>query len=216
MADPNPVPAARSGEGRPFDAVLCDVDNVIRTFDPRPLEALERAVGLTEGTTRKVAFSPEIDEPLLLGRITEQEWVAAIARALTGQVDEETGWALGTALLESPFHADGDVVELLRRARVRVPVVLVSNATLGLERDLEAMGLSELADDVVSSARVGLAKPDRRIFELGAQRAGVRPERCLFVDDTEENVETAAALGMTPLHFREAADLERALAPLFA
>ncbi|MGV9557524.1 HAD-IA family hydrolase [Streptomyces sp. NPDC003522] len=201
---------------RPFDAVLCDVDNVIRTFDSAHLEALERVAGIAEGTTKKVAFSPEVDGPLLLGRITEQEWVASIAAGLTGLVDEETGWALGTALLESPFRADVTVLELLRRARVRVPLVLVTNATLGLERDLEAMGLTELADEVVSSARVGLVKPDRRILELGAARAGARPDRCLFVDDSAENVEAAAALGMTAVRFRTAADLERALEPLFA
>ncbi|MFI6039567.1 HAD-IA family hydrolase [Streptomyces sp. NPDC051315] len=206
----------RPGGGPPFDAVLCDVDNVVRHFDSTHLEALERAAGLAEGTTKKVAFSPEVDGPLLLGHITEQEWVEAIARGLTGLVDEETGWALGTALLESPFHADEDVVTLLRRARVRVPLVLVSNATLGLERDLEALGLAALADHVVSSARVGLAKPDPRILELGAERAGVRPDRCLFVDDTLENVEAATALGMTAVHFRAPADLERALEPLFA
>ncbi|MFF8485673.1 HAD-IA family hydrolase [Streptomyces antibioticus] len=219
MADtPGARPAPAIGPvpptGPPFDAVLCDVDNVIRHFDSAHLEALERAAGLAEGTTKKVAFSPEVDGPLLLGRITEQEWVAAIAEGLAGLVDDETGWALGTALLESPFHADEAVVTLLRRARVRVPVVLVSNATLGLERDLDALGLSELADHVVSSARVQLAKPDPRILHLAAARAGARPERCLFVDDTEENVAAAAALGMRAVHFREAADLERELAPL--
>ncbi|MFD5265658.1 HAD family hydrolase [Streptomyces sp. NPDC058335] len=208
--------ADRPAAARPFDAVLCDVDNVIRRFDSTHLESLERIAGLAEGTTKKVAFSPEVDGPLLLGRITEQEWVAAIARGLTGLVDEETGWALGTALLESPFRADEAVLDLLRRARVRVPLVLVTNATLGLERDLEAMGLTELADDVVSSARVGLVKPDRRILELGAARAGVRPDRCLFVDDTLENLEAATALGMTAVHYRVAADLEKALDPLFA
>ncbi|OQD55645.1 hydrolase [Streptomyces phaeoluteigriseus] len=207
--------ADRPAAARPFDAVLCDVDNVIRHFDSTHLESLERVAGLAEGTTKKVAFSPEVDGPLLLGRITEQEWVASIARGLAGLVDEETGWALGTALLESPFRADEAVLDLLRRARVRVPLVLVTNATLGLERDLEAMGLTELADDVVSSARVGLAKPDRRILELGAARAGVRPDRCLFVDDTLENIVAATALGMTAVHHRTAADLEKALRPLF-
>ncbi|GAB7108842.1 HAD family hydrolase [Streptomyces phaeofaciens JCM 4814] len=200
----------------PFDAVLCDIDNVIRHFDSTHLETLERAAGLSEGTTKKVAFAPEVDGPLLLGRITEQEWVESIARGLAPLVDDETGWALGTALLESPFHADEAVVTLLRRARVRVPLVLVSNATLGLERDLDTLGLGELADHVISSARVGLAKPDPRILELAAARAGVRPERCLFVDDTPENVESAAALGMRAVHYREPADLERELAPLLA
>lgn len=201
----------------PLGAVLCDVDNVIRTFDSSRLQALERAAGIAEGTTGKVAFAPETVLPLLLGEITSQEWAEAIAEALAGLVPEaQTAYELALALLESPFHADDEVVALLRRARVRVPLVLVSNAALDLESDLHSMGLSDLADHVVNSARVGLAKPDPRIYRLAAELAGTAPERCLFVDDSEENVAAAAALGMRAVHFRGPADLERALEPLFA
>ncbi|GAA3825174.1 HAD family hydrolase [Streptomyces phyllanthi] len=208
---------SRTGEatsGRPFDAVLCDVDNVIRFFDPSEVYALERAAGLAEGTTMKVAFAPETDLPLLLGRVTVEEWVAAIARGLTGLVPGPTARELGAALARTPFRADEQVVSLLRRARAHVPLVLVSNATVALEADLASLGLTDLADDVVNSARVGLAKPDPRILELAAARAGVPADRCLFVDDTLENVEAAAALGMRPVHFTEPADLDRALKPL--
>jgi putative hydrolase of the HAD superfamily len=200
----------------PFGAVLCDVDNVIRSFDSSRLQALERAAGIAEGTTKKVAFAPEAVLPLLLGEITSQEWAEAIAEGLAGLVPEaQTAYELALALLESPFHADDEVVALLRRARVRVPLVLVSNAALELESDLHSMGLSDLADHVVNSARVGLAKPDPRIYRLAAGLAGTPPERCLFVDDSEENVEAAAALGMRAVHFREPEDLRRALEPLF-
>ncbi|WP_405872122.1 MULTISPECIES: HAD family hydrolase [unclassified Streptomyces] len=202
--------------GAPFDAVLCDVDNVIRTFDPSGLHALERAAGLAEGTTTKVAFAPEVVDPVVLGRVDLQEWAQSIADGLAGMVPEEsTAWELGSALLESPFSADRTVVSLLRRARTRLPLVLVSNATLRLEDDLTALGLADLADDVVNSARVGLAKPDPRIYRLAASLAGVRPERCLFVDDNEQNVAAATALGMQGVHFHGAADLERALEPMF-
>ncbi|MCD9875467.1 HAD family hydrolase [Streptomyces guryensis] len=207
--------ADQSGRA-PFDAVLCDVDNVIRFYDPSGLHNLERAAGLAEGTTAKVAFAPETGLPVLLGRVDLQEWVQAIAEGLSGLVPEEsTAWELGTALLESPFSADETVVSLLRRARTRVPLVLVSNATVRLEDDLTALGLADLADEVVNSARVGLAKPDPRIYRLATDLVGARPDRCLFIDDTEENTEAAATLGMQPVHFRTAADLERALEPLF-
>ncbi|MFI9172247.1 HAD-IA family hydrolase [Streptomyces lincolnensis] len=209
-------PAAPAGGGRvPFDAVLCDVDNVIRFYDPSRLYALERAAGLAEGTTMKIAFAPERDLPLLLGRIDGREWVGLIAEGLLGLVPEPTTWELGRALLESPFHANEDVVDLLRRAGTRVPLILVSNATLTLEDDLATLGLSDLADHVVNSARIGIVKPDPRIYHHAAALADVRPDRCLFVDDSEENLTTAADLGMSPVHFREPADLERALQPLF-
>ncbi|CAM5472069.1 hypothetical protein SATRM34S_03208 [Streptomyces atroolivaceus] len=43
-------------------------------------------------------------------------------------------------------------------------------------------------------------RPDRA-------RAGVPVDRCLFVDDSGENVDAAVALGMTGVRFSEPADL---------
>jgi len=109
----------------PFDAVLCDVDNVIRSYDPSGLHALERAAGLAEGTTAKVAFAPETGLPVLLGRVDLQEWVQAIAEGLSGLVPEATAWDLGTALLESPFYdvwAQGAIAEILAALHQRLLV----------------------------------------------------------------------------------------------
>ncbi|MGW1554725.1 hypothetical protein [Streptomyces sp. NPDC002346] len=60
---------------RPFDAVLCDLDNVIRFYDTTELARLEHVAGLAPGTTQKVAYAPETDLPLLLGQITQEQWV---------------------------------------------------------------------------------------------------------------------------------------------
>lgn len=201
---------------RPFDAVLCDLDNVIRFYDTTQLSALERSVDLPEGATTDVAYSPEIDLPLLLGRITPDEWAGTIAARLTGRVTEVQGYELGYALARAPFRADEAVVALLRRVRERLPLVLVTNASVQLEEDLVLLGIDDLADHVVSSAREGVAKPDRAIYETAAARAGVAVERCLFVDDRQENVDAAVALGMTGLLYREPADLEGALSPVLA
>jgi putative hydrolase of the HAD superfamily len=56
--------------------------------------------------------------------------------------------------------------------------------------------VDELFDVVVDSSRVGLRKPDPRIYQLTCERLQVQPERCLFVDDLACNVEAAAKLGM--------------------
>ena len=74
-----------------------------------------------------------------------------------------------------PFWVDEEVRALLARAQEQVPVLLVTNAMDTLEEHLERLGLTYFADAVVSSARVGLAKPDRRIYELAAELAGSRP-----------------------------------------
>ncbi|MFH9138344.1 HAD-IA family hydrolase [Streptomyces sp. NPDC017524] len=208
-----PPPAPPSSAGLAFDAVLCDLDNVVRFYDTAPLTALERAAGLPEGTTADIAYAPEVDLPLLLGRITPDAWVAAIAAGLVERVGADRAHALARALADAPFRADEEVVALLRRARTHVPLALVTNATLQLDADLALLGLSDLADAVVSSAVEQVAKPDPAIYRIAAARAGVPPARCLFVDDRQENVDAATALGMTGALYREPADLRRALGP---
>jgi putative hydrolase of the HAD superfamily len=198
----------------PFDAVLCDFDGVIRFYDHTELAGLERAAGLAEGATVKIAFSSELDLPALLGKITTERWMESIAAALAGHVPAQRARELAAAFIGAPFRADEAVLELLRRAQAHVPVVLVTNATLTLEDDLDRLGLTWFPDDVVSSARVGVVKPDPRIFEIAAERAGVPARRCLFVDDRLENVEAAAACGMTGVLYGGVGDLEQALAPL--
>ncbi|MGW4177984.1 HAD-IA family hydrolase [Streptomyces rubiginosohelvolus] len=203
-----PAPA-----GHAFDAVLCDLDNVVRFYDTAPLAALERAAGLPEGTTADVGYAPETDLPLLLGRITPDAWVESIAAGLTERVGADRAHELGRALADAPFRADEEAVSLLRRARTHVPLVLVTNATLRLDADLALLGLTDLADAVVSSAVERVAKPDPAIYRIAAERAGVPVERCLFVDDRPENTDAAAALGMTTVLYREPDDLRRALGP---
>jgi len=70
-----------------------------------------------------------------------------------------------------------------------------------ISRDGEAMwrGLipvDDLFDVVIDSSKVGLRKPDPRIYELTCARLGVTPDRCMFIDDLACNVEAAAQLGM--------------------
>ncbi|MER5639822.1 HAD-IA family hydrolase [Kitasatospora sp. NPDC002227] len=200
----------------PFDAVLCDLDGVIRFFDHGEVERLARAAGLADGAVWGAAFGGELGQRLVLGEVDRPQWVAQIAGRLGEVMAAPAAEELARAFAYSPARADAEAVALLRRARAHVPVLLVTNATVWLEEDLAALGLTDLADQVVNSARVGHAKPDQRIYRLAAERAGTTPDRCLFVDDRAENTEAAAALGMRTALHRSPADLAAALAPLWA
>ena len=87
-------------------------------------------------------------------------------------------------------------LELVRRLRPRYKLSVLSNADMSLRGRLERDGLHALFDDVVVSAEVGMAKPDPAIFRLAADRLGLPPAACVFVDDWDDNVEAARAVGM--------------------
>ncbi|WP_103955481.1 HAD family hydrolase [Nonomuraea solani] len=189
----------------PFDAVLCDLDGVLRHFDHAAQADIEARYGLP---LMETAFDPELIMPATLGQVSEAQWVESIIAALGG--DERVRQAMAE-FVTIRFWVDEEVRTLLARAQAQVPVILVTNAMDTLEEHLDLLGLTYFADDVVSSARVGVAKPDRRIYEIAAERAGAAPERCLFVDDRLQNVEAARSLGMTGVHYRSFQDLAAVL-----
>jgi epoxide hydrolase-like predicted phosphatase len=98
---------------------------------------------------------------------------------------------------------DETMVDALRRARAQgVRTGLISNS-MGVDR-YDRSTFPELFDGVVISGDVGMHKPQPEIFLLGAKRAGLAPEECVFVDDLRQNCEGAEAVGMTAVLHRGA------------
>ncbi|CRK59703.1 HAD-superfamily hydrolase subfamily IA, variant 3 [Alloactinosynnema sp. L-07] len=84
-----------------------------------------------------------------------------------------------------------EVVRAARRSGLRT--ALLSNAD---RRPL----VPDLFDVVVVSGEVGVAKPNKAVYDLVAERLGTTPDRCVFVDDIARYVRGAAAAGMTGVH----------------
>ncbi|MCA1710339.1 MAG: HAD family phosphatase [Actinobacteria bacterium] len=98
------------------------------------------------------------------------------------------------ARMFSGFRAADDMVGVVRRAKANgVPTALLSNSW-GMDYPRE--GWDELFDVTVISGEVGMRKPDPDIYLLCAQRLGLPPGQCVFVDDLAPNVRGAAAVGM--------------------
>ncbi|MFA5845242.1 MAG: HAD-IA family hydrolase [Coriobacteriia bacterium] len=124
---------------------------------------------------------------LLCARLGIEDEAPALAR----RVYDEFGSA-------SRWRAYPDVRPAFERLRARdLRIGIVSNWDSRLEGLLDGLGLSALIDVVVSSASVGLHKPDPRIFELACERMGVSPSRAVHVGDhVYSDIVGATAVGM--------------------
>lgn len=74
-----------------------------------------------------------------------------------------------------------DALERFKHRGVKLGVV--SNADGRVAAQLEAARLADLLDFVIDSHRVGVEKPDPRIFQMGLERAGVQPAEAVYVGD---------------------------------
>ena len=101
----------------------------------------------------------------------------------------------------SRWSAYDDVRPAFERLKCRgVRVGLISNWDSRLSGLVAGLGLGGLTDTVVSSAEVGLHKPDPRIFELACERLGVSPQEAAHVGDHHyADVLGASAIGMIPV-----------------
>jgi putative hydrolase of the HAD superfamily len=70
---------------------------------------------------------------------------------------------------------------LARRAGLATAVISNSNGTIG--DILDMLGLGRHLDFVIDSSKVGVEKPDPRIFHLALERARLRPEHAAYVGD---------------------------------
>jgi epoxide hydrolase-like predicted phosphatase len=181
--------------------LLLDFGGVLTTDIWEAFDAFCRAEGLPEGTIRGLFR----DDP---------EALADLRRLETGSIDEAEfarrfGPRLGVAdsegLIERMFAGLGpeqamiDAVRSLRADGVRTGLISNSWGTGIYDANL----LDELFDAVVISGEVGLHKPQPEIYRLGAERIGVDPQDCIFVDDLRENVGGAEAVGMTGILHRD-------------
>jgi epoxide hydrolase-like predicted phosphatase len=92
------------------------------------------------------------------------------------------------------FDSDPGMAGVVRRAkRAGFRTALCSNSW---GNEYARAGWGELFDAVVISGEVGMRKPERRIYLLTAERLGLRPEQCVFVDDLGPNVRGAVDAGM--------------------
>jgi epoxide hydrolase-like predicted phosphatase len=134
--------------------------------------------------------------------------------------EERFGGLLGvahTGLIDRLFARVGPDMAMLaavRNARAAgIRTGLISNSW-GTRRYDRAM-LEELFDGVVISGEVGMRKPAPEMYRLGAERTGVAPEVCVYVDDLPFNLPPAEELGMATIHHVDTAativEIERLL-----
>jgi putative hydrolase of the HAD superfamily len=134
------------------------------------------------------------------GQLSEDEFELRFAKRL--------GLGEASDLIDSMFRGmrpDDLMVAAVRDARssaIRTGLVSNSWSTSHYDRDL----LTELFDAVVISAEVGMHKPQPEIYLLAADRLGLAPARCVFVDDLRENCAGAEAVGMTAILHRDPAE----------
>lgn len=115
--------------------------------------------------------------------------------------------------LTGPIDGMAEVVDELKASGVRLLGLSNWSAETFHHAPLVAPAINEL-DDIVVSGREKLIKPDPQIFHLLSRRFDLEPERTVFVDDLQTNVDAATQLDFIGLLFTDAKQLRSDLRDL--
>jgi putative hydrolase of the HAD superfamily len=95
-----------------------------------------------------------------------------------------------------------DMVEALRQIKGKFKTGCITNNlpanSMGSKagRSLYVAEVMFLFDHVIESAKIGLRKPDPRIYKMMTDALGVDPKRCVYLDDLGVNLKPAREMGM--------------------
>lgn len=179
------------------NAILTDLDGVIRIWPPEIHLKAERETGLPEGAIPRAAFSDDLLPLVITGKISDDEWRRRIADLLSKDIPDANAERAVTLWSASPGEVDLEILRILRACRKKAKLVLISNATSRLLSDLRRLGIAEDFDYIINSSEVGFAKPDPNIYFAALDTVEATPEQALFIDDNAGHVAAATRLGIS-------------------
>jgi putative hydrolase of the HAD superfamily len=205
-----------------IEAVIWDFGGVLTTSPFEAFARFERERGLPADLIRRVnAANPDANAWALFERneITPaafDEMFAAECAALGHQVRG----AEILSLLSGDVRTK--VVDALKACKARWKVGCITNnvntgSGAGMARTTEKArqiaAIMALFDHLIESSKLGIRKPDPRIYALMCEALDVDPRRCIYLDDLGINLKPARAMGMATIKVESEA---QALAELSA
>lgn len=204
----------------PIRAVVFDIGGILEVSPDgsEPTSAFielmvtwEQRLKLSFGEFEQRLSSMKVDGSL--GGMSAQEWQDDL-RAVTGMDKEQSDafmrdfWDVYLGALNTKLAA------YFSGLRPRYKTALLSNSFIGArEQEQERYHFAEMTDLLVYSHEEGVAKPDRRIYELTCERLDVQPDETIFLDDNEPCVAGARELGMHGVLYK---DTDQAIAEIDA
>jgi putative hydrolase of the HAD superfamily len=108
-----------------------------------------------------------------------------------------------------------EMVEALRRIHARMKTGCITNNLPAGERDTMAgmykRDIMAMFHHVIESSKIGMRKPDPRIYKLMIDELKVDPLRCVYLDDLGVNLKPARDMGMKTIKVVDPAEAIREL-----
>ncbi len=197
------------------EVILFDLGNVILPFNHRqiPPKLLPYAPGGNLGDSQEIfsyLFDPQKGTVGLYesGRISSEEFFRSLKESFCLSLSFKEFIPIWNDI----FVENEEVSQIIRSLKGKRKLGLLSNTNaLHFDYVVPKFPIVKTFDKWILSHEVGFKKPAPEIFEKAIQWASVEPQRILFIDDLQKNVDAAHSLGMEAIRFISADQLKEEL-----
>jgi FMN phosphatase YigB (HAD superfamily)/DNA-binding XRE family transcriptional regulator len=189
LAEPAAPVVAKGQSKNGIRFVYFDVNGCLIHFFQRAFSALARDTGASADLIETTFWN--YNDEVCRGTMSMEQFNSELARCIgTGSVDWQSYYL-------DAVEAISGMDELVRWTAEHYRVGLLTNIMPDIIPALRARGLIPDVeyDVIIDSSEVGAIKPEKQIFELAAERSGVKPDEILLIDDDRPNVMAADKLG---------------------
>lgn len=110
---------------------------------------------------------------------------------------------------------NNDVFSLAKQLKNKYPVYILSNHAREFFSDaIKKHNLDKLFDGIFTSYEIKCEKPEKKIYLKFLERFNLDADKCIFIDDLQENIETAKELGFNTILFTSFEQLKHDLSKL--
>jgi putative hydrolase of the HAD superfamily len=189
-----------------IEAVIWDFGGVFTTSPFEAFARYERGKGIPVGVIRKINSTNHENNAWAMferAAIDFAGFDAAFAAEAMALGYEIPGRDV-LALLAGDFRPE--MIEALRRIKTKFKTGCITNnmpsdssGATASARSIYSREIMELFDAVIESSKIGIRKPDPRIYMMMCEKLGVAPAGCVYLDDLGGNLKPARAMGMTTI-----------------
>ena len=148
----------------------------------------------------KIIYGTEIEYNSETGKYDSKEHFRIIKERIRG--DKDWNYDEFYHEFKDGFEDNPDGEEALIYVGERSRVFVLSNTTYLHSLCLfEHEPLATIPELFIFSYKVGVMKPDRKIWDIMCKMGSVEPEECLYIDDIEEYCNTAGQIGFNVVNY---------------
>jgi len=186
-----------------YRAVIFDLGGVVLSSPFASIRRFERAAGLDGGAVQRVIMAGGDEGAWAMferGECGAEQFYAALDAEAVRTGTPFSARSLLETIVENA-SVRPEMIAAIRKLRADgIKAAALTNNWRSRDTSYGAMGsLQEEFDLIVESCKVGLRKPDRRIYAFALRELGIPAGEAIFLDDMGENLKPARAMGMTTI-----------------